>query len=108
VDSRALAVLVRGPRTGRVLGGLTGRTSMGLLFVELFHLPRDLRGSGLGGRILRQAEAEAQRRGCTRGVLYTLNFQAEGFYQRHGWQVFGEIATDPPGVSRIFMTKELG
>ncbi|GAB2748162.1 GNAT family N-acetyltransferase [Kitasatospora kifunensis] len=106
-DRRPLAVLVKDPETGAVLGGLTGRTSLGLLFVDLFHLPSTLRGQGLGSEILRQAEEEGRRRGCRSAVLYTITFQAPGFYQRHGWQVFGEIPCDPPGTSRVFMTKDL-
>jgi GNAT superfamily N-acetyltransferase len=101
-----LAVLARDPGTGDVVGGLTGRTSLGLLFVDLFHLPPELRGAGLGSRILAEAEREAVRRGCTAGVLYTINFQAPGFYRKHGWQVFGEVP-GTNGVSRIFLSKTL-
>ena len=106
-DRRPLAVLVKDPDTGKLLGGMTGRTSLGLMFVDVFHLPKSLRGSGLGSRILRMAEEEGKRRGCKAAVLYTINFQAPGFYERHGWEVFGEVPCDPPGTSRIFMTKQL-
>lgn len=106
-DRRPLAVLVREPGTGRVVGGLTGRTSLGLLFVDLFHLPPELRGFGTGSEVLRLAEAEGRRRGCRSAVLYTISFQAPGFYERHGWRVFGDIPCDPPGTSRVFMTKDL-
>ncbi|WP_242640700.1 GNAT family N-acetyltransferase [Streptomyces kasugaensis] len=106
-DRRPLAVLVKDPETGRVLGGLTGRTSLGLLFVDLFYLPPALRGSGIGSEILRQAEREGRNRGCRSGVLYTITFQAPDFYRRHGWRAFGEIPCDPPGTSRVFMTKDL-
>ena len=106
-DSRPLAVVVSDPDTNEVLGGITGRTSLGLLFIDLVFLPDDLRGDGLGGRILKLAEDEGPRRGCRAAMLYTISFQAPGFYARHGWRVFGEIACDPPGTSRIFMTKSL-
>ncbi len=106
-DRRTIAVLVRDPETERVVGGLTGRTSLGLLFVDLFYLPPALRGSGVGSEILRQAEEEARERGCRSGVLYTISFQAPGFYLRHGWRVFGEVPCDPPGTSRVFMMKDL-
>ena len=66
-----------------------------------------LRGAGIGGRMLTMAEEEARRRGCKRAVLYTISFQAPGFYARNGWQIFGEIPCDPPGTSRVFMSKEL-
>jgi hypothetical protein len=40
-------------------------------------------------------------------VLYTISLQAPGFYARPGWRVFGEISCEPPGTSRVFMTKTL-
>ncbi|MFI9269577.1 GNAT family N-acetyltransferase [Kitasatospora sp. NPDC052896] len=106
-DRRPLAVLVRDPETHQVIGGLTGRTSLGLFFVDLLFLPPELRGSGLGSRVLRHAEQEARARGCHAAVLYTISFQAPGFYRRHGWRELGEVPCDPPGTSRVFMTKEL-
>ncbi|RSS50994.1 GNAT family N-acetyltransferase [Streptomyces sp. WAC01280] len=106
-DRRPLAVLVRDPRTRQVIGGLTGRTSLGLFFVDLFVLPPELRGNGLGAEILRQAEDEARARGCCAAVLYTITFQAPDFYRKQGWERLGEVPCDPPGAGRVFMTKEL-
>jgi GNAT superfamily N-acetyltransferase len=106
-DEHALDVLLTDSATGEVLGGLVGRTSLGVLFVSFFFLPDTLRRRGLGSRMLRQAEEEARRRGCRRAVLFTISFQAPGFYERHGYRVFGRIACEPPGHARLFMTKEL-
>jgi GNAT superfamily N-acetyltransferase len=63
-----------------------GRTSLGLLFIDLFFLPDNLRGGGLGSRLLRLAEEEARRR---------------------GYRVLGTVPCLPTGTSRIFMTKAL-
>jgi len=106
-DRRPLAVILKDPDSGETLGGAIGRTSLGLLFLDLFFLPQTLRGSGLGTQILRLFEDEGRRRGCRSAVLYTISFQAPEFYARNGWQKFGEIPCDPPGTSRIFMTKSL-
>jgi GNAT superfamily N-acetyltransferase len=106
-DRKPLAVILRDPASGEVLGGAIGRSSLGLLFLELFHLPKTLRGSGLGTSVLRMFEDEGRKRGCRSAVLYTISFQAPGFYERNGWRRFGEIACDPPGTSRVFMTKDL-
>ncbi|MHC8380237.1 GNAT family N-acetyltransferase [Pseudomonas sp. LB3P14] len=106
-DRQSLAVTVRDPQTHQVLGGITGRTSLGLLFLDLFYLPESLRGSGLGSRLLKAYEDEGRRRGCRSAVLYTLSFQAPEFYEKHGWQRFGEVPCDPPGTSRVFMSKAL-
>ena len=104
-DSRPLAIAVRDPASGEYVGGLTGRTSLGLLFIDLFFLPEPLRGAGWGSRILAMAEAEAIRRGCNAAVLYTISFQAPDFYVKQGYSVFGEIASGPPGTRRVFLTK---
>jgi GNAT superfamily N-acetyltransferase len=106
-DRRPLSILVKDPEMDRVVGGLTGYTSFGLWFVDVFYLPPALRGSGMGSEILRQAEQEARRRGCRAGWLYTIRFQAPDFYLKHGWRVFGEVSSGPPETSRVFMTKGL-
>ncbi|MHC8339841.1 GNAT family N-acetyltransferase [Pseudomonas sp. HLT2-19-2] len=106
-DRQSLAVTVRDPETHQVLGGITGRTSLGLLFLDLFYLPESLRGSGLGSRLLKAYEDEGRRRGCNSAVLYTLSFQAPEFYEKNGWQRFGEVPCNPQGTSRVFMSKVL-
>jgi GNAT superfamily N-acetyltransferase len=103
-DRRPLAVLVSDPGSGQVIGGAIGRTSLGLLFIDIVYLPASLRGRDIGARMMEMMEEEARRRNCRAGVLYTT--RAPGFYQRLGWRVFGEIPCDPPGTSRVFMTKD--
>jgi len=106
-DSRPLNILARDPETRKVVGGLLGRTSLGLLRVDRFFLPEGLRRNRLGSRILAMAEQEATRRGCTRAVLSTLHFQAPGFYLKQGWEVAARIDCAPPGHTRFYMTKKL-
>lgn len=106
-DRLPLSVVARDSTSGAVLGGALGRSSLGLLFLDLLWLPEEMRGGGLGREILGRFEAEGARRGCLAGVVYTISFQAPGFYERCGWQRFGEIACLPDGTSRIFLTKKL-
>ena len=104
-DQRPVALLVKDPVTQQVLGGLNGRTSRGVLFIDVFFLPASMRGTGLGSQLLQMAEAEARRRGCRLGLLHTNSFQAPEFYKKHGWLEYGNFPSDPPGTSRIFFTK---
>lgn len=55
-DRQPLAVELKDPETGQVLGGISGRTSLGLLFIDLFYLPDSLRGAGAGARLLQACE----------------------------------------------------
>jgi len=106
-DGRGLSVLVSNPGSGKVVGGLTGYTSYGIFFIELFHLPAVLRGQGLGDRIMKMVEDEARRRGCAKAVVYTITFQAPEFYERHGYTRFGTVEVPPPGASRVYLQKAL-
>ena len=80
---------------------------MGLLFIDRFFLPEAMRKQGLGSRVIKAAEEEGARRGCSRAILFTVSFQAPGFYQRQGYEVLGSIDCDPPGHTRFCMTKRL-
>ncbi|MGY2272308.1 MULTISPECIES: GNAT family N-acetyltransferase [Pseudomonas] len=106
-DRRLLTVLIKDPETQQILGGITGKTTLGMAFLDLFHLPDSLRGTGLGSQLLQAFEEEARRRGCRNAVLYTLSFQAPGFYEKHGWVRFGELPCEPEGCSRVFLSKSL-
>ena len=83
-DRVPLHVLVSDPDSGKVVGGISGKTSLGLMFIELVYLPEGLRGKDIGSRMMALAEDEARRRGCRAGVLLTISFQAPGFYKRLG------------------------
>lgn len=106
-DTATLDVRVCDECSDAPLGGLIGHTSFGLFFLDLLYLPEELRGGGLGSRIMALAEEEARRRGCTAAFVYTVTFQAPGFYERHGYRRFGEIACPPDGATRIFLSKAL-
>jgi GNAT superfamily N-acetyltransferase len=67
----------------------------------------DLRGRGLGGRLLATAEIEAARRGCREMHLDTLSYQALDFYHHRGYQTIGELPGWPGQTTRIFLRKYL-
>ena len=104
-----LAVLLRGgDASDEVLGGLSGYTAWGWLFIEKLWVPEALRGQGFGGKLLEAAEREAMKRGCHGAWLDTFNPDALALYQRHGYAVFGELPEFPKGRSRFFLKKSLG
>ena len=106
-DFRPLAVFARDPATGKVVGGLHGRSEFGLVYIAWFFLPEDLRRAGIGSRVLTMAEEEGRRRGCTRIALTTLSVEAPGFYRKQGYDVAATIDCEPPGLTRYYMMKKL-
>jgi GNAT superfamily N-acetyltransferase len=107
-DRRPIGATVAAPPGGRILGGLWGRTELGVLFLDMLFVAEELRGEGLGARLLAAVEEEARRRGCLRAVVETSSFQAPAFYEQHGYREFGRVEFAPPGLARIFLSKELG
>jgi len=106
-DFRPLAVFVRDPATGKVVGGLHGRSEFGLVYVAWLFLPEDLRRARIGSRVLAMAEEEGRRRGCTRIALTTLSVEAPGFYKKQGYDLAATIDCEPPGLTRYYMVKKL-
>ena len=101
-----IAVLVRGE--GKVLGGISGYTAWGWLYVQWLWLDESLRGQGMAGRVLQIAEDEAVRRGCHGAYIDTFNPVALRVYQRQGYVPFGELKDFPKGRTRTFLQKALG
>jgi ribosomal protein S18 acetylase RimI-like enzyme len=89
------------------LGGLSARIVQGWMYVALLAVAPEARGTGLGRRLMAEAEAEAAARGLTGVWLDTFSFQAPGFYERLGYRVFGTLEDSPPGERRHFFAKRL-
>ena len=92
---------------GAVVGGLWGHTGYEWLFTQLLVVPESHRGTGMGSQLMAMAENEAVARGCAGVWLDTFEFQARGFYERIGYEVFAELGNCPTGYSRYFMKKSL-
>ncbi|MEO8177173.1 MAG: GNAT family N-acetyltransferase [Sphingomicrobium sp.] len=101
-----VAVLLK-DSTGQTIGGLWGKTVYDWLYVEFLVVPEDLRGQDLGTRLMLEAEALAIARGCIGAWLTTFTYQAEPFYQRLGYEVFGALDRSPRDSVRLFMRKLL-
>jgi GNAT superfamily N-acetyltransferase len=91
-----------------MLGGLWGRFYYDWLFIELIFVPEDRRGQDLGSALLAMAEGQARAWGAVGVWLDTFSFQARGFYERHGYAVFGEIGDYPAPHRRFFLSKRIG
>jgi GNAT superfamily N-acetyltransferase len=100
---RDLAVLAR--KDGEVVGGVLGTTYWNWLFVEILWISDAFRRRGLGRKLMLAAEREAVTRGCLHAHLDTFDFQALPFYQKLGYQIFGQLEDYPIGHTRYFLQK---
>jgi ribosomal protein S18 acetylase RimI-like enzyme len=81
-----------------VVAGLIGSTWATWLEVEYLWVDDAHRGSGLGARLLAEAEAIARaERACRHVRVETWSFQAPGFYAKQGYREVGRVEDHPPG-----------
>ena len=105
-DGQLLAFLLRDD-SGRIVAGICGNTWGGGCEIRQFWVEESQRRRGLGTRLLRAAEQEARRRGCTQMLLMTFSFQAPAFYARNGFEVLATIADHPRGHRNFLMRRRL-
>ncbi|MHB1103906.1 MAG: GNAT family N-acetyltransferase [Devosia sp.] len=103
---KALAVFVR-DESNTVVGGVSGYTAWGWLYVQWLWVDERLRGQHIAGRMLEAAEAEAAARGCHGALIDTFSPVAARAYERQGYRPFGVLPDFPVGRSRIFLQKQL-
>ncbi|MDP2803344.1 MAG: GNAT family N-acetyltransferase [Phreatobacter sp.] len=103
---KRFAVSVR-DEAGTIKGGVVGYTMWNWCFIELVWLDEALRGTGFGTELMARAEAVAAKRGARHVYLDTFSFQGDGFYQKLGYEVYGELGDFPPGHRRIWLKKDL-
>ncbi len=68
-------------------------------------MPEQLRGQGVGEKLLAVAEEEARKRGCVGAWLDTFNPLARKFYEKRGYALCGELTDNPRGHARFFLRK---
>jgi GNAT superfamily N-acetyltransferase len=100
-------VLAARDAKGKLLGGAILQSYWKETYVELLWLSKGARRSGVGSRLIAEAERRAKRRGSVLLHLNTYSFQAPGFYEKQGFTRFGGMAGSPAGQSRHFYAKRL-
>jgi GNAT superfamily N-acetyltransferase len=90
-----------------VLGGLLAAVWGGALHVRILWVSQTLRGKGHGRRLLEAAERRAVERGCRHAFLDTFSFQAPGFYEKQGYQIYARADDWPVGHAHYFLRKDL-
>lgn len=92
---------------GKVLGGIEAFLGSESIYIDTLWVEEKLQKQGYGKKLLAAAESEAIKNGCIFSLVDTWDFQAEGFYIKHGYEVIGEMKKYWLGHSKIFLRKSL-
>jgi GNAT superfamily N-acetyltransferase len=90
-----------------MVGGATGDSRWGWLFVGGFAVDNAYRGLGWGTKLMAKVEQLARDRQCHTVWLDTYSFQAKPFYEKLGFSVFAMMDDYPPGHQRFILAKKL-
>lgn len=92
---------------GELAGGLTGWIWGSLCAVSMLWVRQDLRHEGWGARLMKAAEEEGARRGCTDMTVSSFTFQAPDFYRKQGYRETGRSEGIPGGNEDVHFHKSL-
>lgn len=70
---------------GNVVGGLRALVALYWLRIEVLWVQENRRNSGIGSRLLTEAERMGRELGAKNAALETFEWQAPGFYAKHGY-----------------------
>lgn len=92
---------------GNVRGGIVAEVCWNWLEIHTFMIDENIRKCGFGTKLLLALEELAFAKQCDFIKVDTLSFQALGFYEKHGYQVFGTLNNVGRDFQHYYLTKEL-
>lgn len=93
---------------GELVAVLQARISLANAHITALVVDPSQQGQGLGRDLLGEFEGLAKGRGITSITLSTKSYQAEGFYKKLGYQVYGELQDVPQkGMTKYHLVKYL-
>ena len=103
---RSLQLTMR-DRAGTVAGGVLAASVWEWLVIDALWVRADLRRHGHGRRLMRAAETAGIALGCRYVRLDTFDFEARGFYERLGYEVYAQLDGFPEGHTQFHLRKRL-
>lgn len=92
---------------GDLIGGATGRAHFSQFYLDNIWVKEAARSKGIGKSIHQEVVACAERCGCRRIQLNTLNEKAVKFYQRLGYKTLAVIEDYVDGFNLYYMAREI-
>ncbi|ASJ41083.1 GNAT family N-acetyltransferase [Vibrio vulnificus] len=92
---------------GNLIAALTANLLWDWLYIDELWVDEACRGSGMGKKLMAQAEEYAKQHSLSGLWLWTQSWQAPQFYQSLGFEEFTRFDDFPAGHSRIGLRKPL-
>lgn len=90
------------------IGGVQGVLNMqNWARVDKFFIDEKYRGCDIGTQLMHQVEDFAKKHKCTGIITDTWDFQAKGFYEKMGFNLWGVLKDHPIGTTVYSFEKKL-
>jgi GNAT superfamily N-acetyltransferase len=92
---------------GQVIGGLLTRCYLKAMYINQLWVHKSYRGRGYGSELVNTAEQKAKENGCISILASVLSFQSPEFFQKIGFQSFGESDGYPYPTKEFYFIKRI-
>ncbi|HEX4158230.1 MAG TPA: GNAT family N-acetyltransferase [Rhizomicrobium sp.] len=92
---------------GRLQGALMASIRFDVLNIQDLFIAEPHRRGGNGARLIAVAETEARKRGARLACVMTFSWQARPFYEKQGYEVFGELPYQAGAHTLYWLKKSL-
>ncbi|WP_430603481.1 hypothetical protein IGJ02_000989 [Enterococcus sp. DIV0724b] len=90
------------------IGGITANKWMNATHISLLAINKNYRSKGYGLQLLKKAETFAIDSGSSLITINTQDYQAKNFYEKYGYQVFGQLVDTPfIGTTKYYLVKRI-
>ncbi len=92
-----------------VIGGVIAKAwiTWKWLEIDILWVDEPYRSQKLGSKLMDEMEQLGRENGCTRSRVSTWSFQAPEFYQKRGYEIYGELHDFPEGITDYRLWKNL-
>lgn len=94
---------------GKIIAGIIARMyCWNIIYIDTLWVDPDYRNEKLGTLLLNAVEQKALENNVHLIHLDTFDFQAKDFYEKQGYEVFGQLDDCPRSHCRYYMKKVMG
>jgi GNAT superfamily N-acetyltransferase len=90
----------------KVIGGISGYTTLGILNIAEMWVDERYRDLGYGKDLLMHSETQAKEKGCIAGQIACFSFQNMEFLKNQRYEVLGFSDAYPNDVKEYYLTKK--
>ena len=91
----------------KAIGGAIGFIDYSWYFLDLLWIEEEYRGQDVGTILIRKIENYSMENNLIGIRMETWDFQARGFYEKMGYEVYAKLEDCPPGTIDYYLKKTI-